>query len=160
GSDRALGPSAADLDRPRLSGGRRGRGDRAAHPDRRLVADHRARVRAALAAGGAAAVPGGGAGGGAPPAAACRAAARRVIALAVALDFRISLPAGAAGGTTLTVLTLNSDGDRTPDAKLHELLRTTGAQIVALQECELDPDAFGDDSWHVHREHELCLLSR
>src|SRR5262249_30857437 len=56
-----------------------------------------------------------------------------VIALAVALDFRISLPAGAAGGTTLTVLTLNSDGDRTPDAKLHELLRTTGAQIVALQ---------------------------
>jgi endonuclease/exonuclease/phosphatase family metal-dependent hydrolase len=82
------------------------------------------------------------------------------IALAFALDFRIGVRASAAGGAPLTVVTLNSDGERTPDAKLRELLRTTGAQIVALQECELDPDAFGDDSWHIHREHELCLLSR
>ncbi|HEY7375285.1 MAG TPA: endonuclease/exonuclease/phosphatase family protein [Polyangia bacterium] len=82
------------------------------------------------------------------------------IALVFALDFRIGLRAAAAGGAPLTVVTLNSDGARTPDAKLRELLRTTGAQIVALQECELDPDQFGDDSWHIHREHELCLLSR
>ncbi len=83
------------------------------------------------------------------------------IALGFALDFRIGVRAAAAGGAApLTVVTLNSDGSRTPAAKLRELLAATGAQIVALQECELDPDQFGDDSWHIHREHELCLLSR
>jgi endonuclease/exonuclease/phosphatase family metal-dependent hydrolase len=76
------------------------------------------------------------------------------------VDFRVSFPRRPATGAALTVLTLNSDGDRTPDAKLRELIRATRADIVAVQECELDPDAFENDGWYAHRAHELCLLSR
>src|SRR5215468_8387329 len=82
------------------------------------------------------------------------------IALLVAVDFRVSLPARRPAGPVMTVVSLNADGDRTPVERLRGLLRTTDAQIVAVQECELDPDVFGDKSWHIHREHELCLLSR
>lgn len=82
------------------------------------------------------------------------------IALMFVVDFRVTLPGRRAAGTGLTVLTLNSDGDRTPIGKLRDLIRAVDPQIVAVQECERDLHDFETEGWHAHREHELCLLSR
>jgi endonuclease/exonuclease/phosphatase family metal-dependent hydrolase len=82
------------------------------------------------------------------------------IALLVVIDFRLNMPAGAATGPTLKVMTFNVAGKHTPVDKLRDLLRAAAPQVVALQECELELKEFESEGWHVHADWELCLLSR